>query len=108
MPTKLTTKAIEKSTYIVNAAFEDENENPVTPAAVNWTLTDEYGGTIATGTIVPSTAVDIVLSGDDLALPLTNKPTRLLLVEGTYVSNLGELPYKDVARFEIDPIRAVS
>lgn len=109
MPTTLTKKAVEKSTYIVQASFKDEDENPVTPDSLQWTLSDEFGSAIVSASPAGTTPIDIILSGDDLALADTDHPIRLLTVEGTYSSAAAAgLPFKDYARFEIDPIRAVT
>ena len=113
MPYELTEeeRPLEKSTLVINAAFDDEEDTPVAPNEISWKLTDEFGSQItgALGTITPSTSVDIVLSGDDLIITNTEKLTRLLYVETTYDSNLGSnLPLKDYVRFDIIPIRAIS
>ncbi len=69
MPATLTTNAVEKSTYIVTAAFTDEDGDAVTPnAGLVWTLTDMNGVVINSRedvSISPDTSVDIVLSGND-------------------------------------------
>ena len=105
MPTKLTTDAIEEGTYVITAAFTDEDGDAVTPnAGLVWSLTDGQGNVINSRenvAITPATSVTIVLTGDDLAIG-TNKTHRVLLVEGTYDSTLGSnLPLKDQATFDI-------
>jgi len=107
MPTELTVRAVEGSTYVVTAAFTDEDENDVTPNELTWTLTDRYGNTInerEDEEITPDTSVDIVLTGDDLQVSDDEKVTVLTVtVEGTYNSDLGNnLPIKDKCTFPVD------
>lgn len=113
MATALTTKAIEKSTYVVTVAFKDENDAAIAPATAAWTLSDEDGRTINSRVDVsissPTSSESIVLSGDDLAI-LTKRDggERVLTVEGTYDSTLATgLPFKDYATFTIQPLVAV-
>lgn len=109
MPTVLPTKANEGSTYVVDAAFTDENDAPVTPNAVTWTLTNERGSVVNARLDVvetPATTVSIVLQGADLIIPESarnkTKYKLKLLVEGDYDSSLGSgLPFKDEATLTI-------
>ena len=67
----LTLAAVEESSYIVNAAFEDEDGNAKSPDSVTWTLTDKYGTIINSREDVsetPGTSIDMVLYGDDLQI----------------------------------------
>jgi hypothetical protein len=41
--TPLTDEAVEKSTYIINCAFTDEEGYAVIPDSLDWTLSDESG-----------------------------------------------------------------
>lgn len=113
MPTKLTTHATEKSTYIVTAAFTDEAGNPVTPnAGLTWTLTNG-AGTIVNDredvSLTPDTSVDIVLSGDDLALSDNKDEERCLRITGTYNSSYGtDLPINDECRFTVDNLKSLT
>jgi hypothetical protein len=107
MPTKLTTLAPERGTYVVRASFADENEDAVTPnSGLTWTLTDAQGTVVNSRlavSIVAASTVNIVLTGLDLALgdELFGK-TRKLLIEGTYNSSLGNnLPIKEEITFTI-------
>ena len=112
MPTVLTTHAVEKSTFVITVAFQDEQGNAVTPNELTWTLTD-MNGNIINGrdqvSITPASSVDIVLSGDDLALEGDAPELRVLTVAGTYSSDIGsDLPIKDSVRFIVDNLVAVS
>lgn len=115
MPTYLTTTAEEESTYIVTAAFTDEDGNDAVPDTITWTLTDIAGNVINSRAAVsynsPASSVDIVLSGDDLALQAgeTGNVVRVLTIEATYDSDAGsDLPLKDTATFLIKNIEAVT
>ena len=106
MPSTLTTEAVERSTYVVDLTFTDENGDAVTPTAVTWTLTDELGNVVNGRdgvTVSPVAEVAVVLSGLDLAVggDLAGLGRRLL-VEATYDSDLGSnLSLKDEVRFKI-------
>jgi len=110
LPIKLTTKAVDKSTYIVNCAFKDENGDAVAPNTLKWTLTD------GDGTVVnnrqdeevssPTSSEDIVLSGDDLKH--SDGKWRVLTVKATYDSDAGsDLPLNESAKFQIDDLISV-
>jgi hypothetical protein len=96
--------ANEESTYIINVAFEDEDDNAVTPDSVTWTLTDGSGNVINNRLHVsetPATSIDIVLSGDDLAIG-TNGRSRTVTIEAVYDSAAGnDLPLNDEVTFNI-------
>jgi hypothetical protein len=110
MPTELSGTAIEESTFIITASFTDEDDNNVTPNAINWTLTDADGVVINSqldGSVTPGTSVDIVLSGDDLALAYGRTTERVLLIEGNYDSAAGTaLPLRDECRFDVTNLKA--
>jgi len=114
MPVTLTTHAVEKSTFVITAAFTDEDGNTVTPNAVTWTLTTSSGTVINDREDVeetPASSIDIALKGDDLALQDGEavKGVRILTVEATYDSDLGsDLPLKESAQFIIDNLVAVT
>ena len=114
MATNLTLRAAEKSTYIVNAAFVDEDNSPVTPKTMTWTLTDSDGSVINAREDVVisslSTDVDIVLSGLDLALQSGEslQALRILTLEGTYDSDAGtDLPLRAACKFTVEDLVAV-
>ena len=113
MPTTFTTPVPnEKGTAVLGVAFTDEDDSAVTPSAITWTLTN-INGTIINGrdaeSITPATSIDIVLSGDDLALDAGVSDTRIVTVEYTYSSSYGTgLPEKDQATFSIRDLVAVT
>lgn len=115
MPVVLSVHAKELSTYVVTASFYDEDGNAEVPTAIKWTLTDA-GGTVINAQqdiaiALPLVSVEIVLSGDDLAIlptDISSTPKRLITVEATYDSVLGlGLPLKGDAEFVIDGMVAV-
>lgn len=113
MPSTLTTKAVEKSTYIVTAAFTDDDGVAVVPnTPLTWTLTDRDGAVINNRdavAITPAASVEIVLSGDDLAVPDTADLVRYVTIEGTYDSDAGSnLPIKDQVKFAVSNLVAVT
>ena len=113
MPTTFTTPVPnEKGTAVLGVAFTDEDGNAVTPSSITWTLTD-INGTIINSRdavpITPATSVNIVLSGDDLALDAGVSDTRIVTVEWVYTSSYGTgLPGKDQAKFSIEDLVAVT
>ena len=46
MAAVLSVEALEGSTYVVTAAFTDEDDNAVVPSTVTWTLTDSGGDVV--------------------------------------------------------------
>jgi len=111
--TTLTVNAIEKSTYVITIAFTDESDSDAIPATALWTLTDCDGSVINSREDVSISSldenVDVVLSGDDLALQSANDDgKRIFLVEATYSSILGSvLPFNDQCEFYIDGLVGV-
>ena len=89
MAVRLSTTAFEGSTYIVTAAFTDEDGDPVVPQTVGWTLDDEDGNEINTGTETPAASVEIVLSGTDLTAGGHENSKAYITVTATYNSDLG-------------------
>lgn len=114
MPTTLTTKATEESTYVITAAFTDEDGSAVTPKdGTVWSLYDRGGNVINSRqdvAIVAATSVDIVLSGDDLQITgVSDDGVRKLTIEGTYDSSLGsDLPLNDECTFSIEDLVGVT
>ena len=123
MPTLLTTKANEKSTYVIVASFTDEDGNAVVPSLIKWSLSNLDGtiinsrtqisyvtdnGTGSGGTLASS--VDFILKGTDLAISGTEKEEiRILTVEITYDSTIGTgLINKDEVEFSIYNLIAVT
>lgn len=103
----LTQKANEESTYVVAVTFYDESGIAVIPVSVVWTLTDSDGTVINLRTAVvatPAATVNIILGGDDLALPSSDL-RRIILVYATYNSSLGNgLALREEIEFEIEPL----
>ena len=122
MATELTGIAKEESTYVVNAAFTDEDGDAVVPASMVWSLTDKDASIVNSREDVAVTPLasssDIVLSGDDLvvtadeiteALQDPNIGIDPILVDrfitfvGTYDSTLGNgLPLTGEFKFKIE------
>jgi len=107
----LAEEAFESSTYVISVSFYNENEEAITPKTFQWSLT-ETDGSIVNGRSdvaeTPATTINIVLSGDDLAIT-DNAPTiRLVALEATYDSDLGiDLPLNEDYQFLINNIRAL-
>ena len=103
--------AIEKSTYVITAAFKDSAGADVVPNSVVWTLTNSNGAVVNEREdvpITPASTVNVVLSGDDLALE-DHGPRRILTVLALYDSPYGDdLPMRARAVFNIDDLIAVS
>lgn len=114
MPTTLATQAVERSTYLIVASFTDHSEAEVTPnAGLKWTLTNGRGlvvnGRADVALAPPAASVNILLSGDDLALPDEHDTRRVVTIEGTYNSALGSnLPLKDEIVFTIAALARIT
>jgi len=110
MATQLSVSAIEESTYIVAAAFTDEDGAPVSPVTVSWTLTDIDGAVINSRQDVsetPDTTVNIVLTDDDLVV--SGSSTRVVTVSATYNSDYGTgLTLKAAATFNLENLVSVT
>lgn len=88
----------ENGSSLIQVAFTDATGTAVTPTSATWTLSTSAGEPINNRTDVVigslSTSVDIVLSGDDLAIG-ENGIDRILTVEWVYNSSIGDsLPGK--------------
>lgn len=101
----------EGSTFFPIVDFTNEDENPVTPETIKWTLTDGAGNimndreNIVVAT--PAESIEIKLIGDDLILESSNV-VRILLVKATYNSSRGSnQPLNRELLFEIIPILKV-
>lgn len=112
MATRLEDLAEEEGTYVINLAWLDEDDNPVTPTTMAWDLVDGLGNEINGRTNVPitglSTSNDIPLSGNDLAIPdsIDVDVDRYLRYYGTYISTLGTLPLTGEIVFTIENHKA--
>jgi len=96
----LTDTANEEGSFVVIATLSG------TPLTVNWKMTDGRGNVVNSRTAeteTPATTINIVLSGDDLALPDSNDTTRVVTVWGTYnsVTYGNGLYYTDEVSFDI-------
>lgn len=115
--TTLTSRAAEESTFIVTAAFKDENGVAVVPNAgtVTWTLIDTSTGDIINNrenvAITSASTINIVLSGSDLSLvsQSNSEEERRLTIQAEYDSVLAnDLPIKGVAIFMVVDILSIS
>ena len=117
MASELSIRAQEGSTFVIKADFVEKNSDEgdevlVTPnIGLTWSLTDVHGNPINNRIDVPLTpaeSVNIVLSGDDLALNSPYPARRYVTVKGTYNSTLGSnLPLKSEVSFQIENLVAV-
>ncbi len=98
MPTKLSEKAVEGSTFGIKVDFTAKADpsdlvgTPFTPnAGLTWSLVDRHGSPVNGKTdvdIASAESIIIALTGDDLAL--AGGPThRFVIVKGTYNGVLG-------------------
>jgi len=106
--TMLSTLAVEKSSFIIEAVFADEDDVSVTPKTLKWTLLDCADGSVVNSkeqVVVssPTATTDILLQGNDLALLHSEtRETRELILEGTYDGSLGiDIPIKENVMFSI-------
>ena len=110
MPTKLSEKAVEGSTFGIVFAFAEKVDGelfPYTPnSGLTWSLKDKHGAPVNNQTDKPLTplapSITLVLIGADLAL--AGGPTdRYVTIEGTYDGVLGtDLPLVDEVSFQIE------
>jgi hypothetical protein len=84
---KMTTPAVEESTYVLPVTFYDADEVQVTPKSAVWSLYGHDKTTIVNSREdIPLTGSVIVLTGDDLALPVSSQTERRVLIEAVYDS----------------------
>jgi len=107
MATVLTLNAVDRSTYIITATFQDEDETPVTPDSLSWTLTNGLGGIVNNRenvvVVSPQETETFILSGDDLAF--ADGKFRRFIIEATYSSTLGTgLPLRAQANFSVEDL----
>ena len=108
MTTELELVALEEGTYVINAAWLDEDGLPTTPVTAVWTLSDDLGNVVNSREDVVigalSTSNDILLKELDLAVSTAYHGTkRVFLVKGTYNSTLGSgLPLRVQTEFDIE------
>ena len=101
----------EESSGSIVVEFEDRDGDDVIPTSIKWTLTTTDGVTIINereqvAVVIPAASIEILLSGDDLAL-LTAEVSdrtvaRKLTIEAVYDSDLGDdLPLNSEKSFSV-------
>ena len=104
--------ANESSSYYVLATFYDEDDSPVVPDTLKWTLEDISGNIVNSRddvvvTTLNSTVV-IALSGNDLAVDGYFSNRRVMTFTGTYTTNISgtavSMPTNQSVMFDIDRI----
>jgi len=108
----------EKSSGSVTVTFKARDGAAVPPTAITWTLTTSDGATVINSReqiAVPSPAasIEILLSGDDLALLSTEQGNRAvvrrLTIEAVYDSDLGtDIPLRDDKLFTVRNLKYIS
>lgn len=110
--TRMTVDAVEGSTYVIPVAFRDADDSEVTPTIAFWSLYGHDKTTIVNGKQdVTLTGSYIVLTGGDLALPISNQNMRYILIKAVYDSDTfgtdlsfrAEIQFKIVNLGTIDP-----
>jgi len=103
----------EKGTVVLTIGFLDEDGVAVVPSSITWHLTDVNGTPI--NDLVdqdfetPAEVIEIVLTGDDLALGGTPLGfTRVFSITAPYTSTLGALIINEEARFDIENLLKIS
>ena len=110
------TEPAEKGHVVFSVDFTDEAAVPVAviPTAITWSLTDRIGTVINARTAVPFTppaaSIEILVSGDDLAVPEPSDTVRKFLLEWVYTSaTLGAgIPAKAEVTFKIADLVGVT
>ncbi len=114
MSITLLEQANEKSTYVVNVAFYDEDSVAMTPDTATWTLVNDSNAVVNSRdgvSLTPASSIDIVLSGDNLAISDddTDNGNRRIIIEATYSGDLGSgLPLRTEAQFNVHNISHVT
>jgi hypothetical protein len=93
--------------------FSDENDDPVVPATLRWSMKDPneetVNGRLNVDVAVPTNPFYLVLSGDDLALEDGKPSRRKVIFEATYNSALGNgLPLNECAEFTIESLLKIN
>ena len=115
MPTILTEKAVELSTYAVNVSFRNHQGSYFAPNSLYWTLSDPDGNAInaqsMTAITSVQTSVDIVMQGSDLLISSGStqaEEDRVLTIQGNFNSSLGNaLPINDRVKFKVINLSAL-
>lgn len=97
--------ALERSTVAAVASFRDEDGELVTPTVIKWSLTDGDGAIVnnlSNIDIAPANTINIVLSGDDLAMTPGDDGRRQVVIRAEYDGKLGDdLPIVGVLEFTV-------
>lgn len=107
MPVNANIVAVELSTFVITAAFIDEDGAAVVPSSISWTLQDVSGNIINNRTsvsVTPASTITIVLAGNDLALldQKNDSELRRIIITAAYTSSLGSgLPLSDSYEFRV-------
>lgn len=93
--TIMTEKVAEQGTLARTVTFKDESGATVVPTSASWRLTDPYGNVANSRSAVAidplTSTVDLVLTGDDLALGgALRSAIRHWLIQWVYDSDLGD------------------
>lgn len=117
MPTKLSQKAVEGSTFTIvvefNEKLPDGTSEPVVPnSGLTWSLSDKDGNIINEREDVsidpPAQSVMITLSGNDLNTFAGKSTRRFVTIKGSYNGTAGNnLPLAEEASFQIDNLVGV-
>jgi len=111
MPIYIEDEAFEESSFIFDIDFYDEDKDSVIPKTLTWTLTDTSGNVINSRedvVVTPAAQVNIILSGDDLAITGNSDEIRVITIEATYDSDIGsDIPIKEDYSFKINNIRSI-
>jgi len=101
----------EESSGSIVVEFEDRDGDDVIPTSIKWTLTTTDGVTIINereqeDVETPAASIEILLSGDDLALLTVEVSDRTvarkLTIEAVYDSDLGDdLPLNSEKSFSV-------
>jgi len=93
MTTRLIAVALEDSSYVVTASFTDEDDSPVVPNSIEWSLKDSDGDVVNERTAVavaaPASSIQIVLSAGDLDPGGATATHLVLTITADYDSSLG-------------------
>ena len=114
MPSFLNTAAVEESSFIIVVSCKNAAGNGVVPNSMKWKLIDEDDNTVNSRTLSTyvgtlSTAMNIVLSSNDLSLPNPQKPRRKVTIVAKYTGAEGtSLPLNDEVTFSIVGLQGVT
>jgi hypothetical protein len=111
---RLDERAPERGVYGLKVDFYDDDGVAMIPNWARWSLFNDAGAIVnsrSNVSLTPDETVYIVLQGEDLAIPSTDKTkVRKVVVEAEYNSaNLGnDLPYKEEITFKIADILGIT